>query len=466
MRINNVLSKIITFINILLLLLIVYNLFYFIKYPYLATDSGFYLSVARDIYQGSQYFTEIASSYNPLAIIIIGLPYFFSDDPNTRLFLLVNFIVMIFSAKIFYNILKENFRNPKQINFLFTALFFLGYLIFEGKYVLLEPISVLFQLFAFYYYLRSKASQNLFCYLIVGFFISLSFFSKQFGLFIIIPILIDILITNKKWFKKCYVITIGFSIPIALLYMYYAYYGVSLEEYIMYILGKGIEFDKGIGTGSTIGIIDLLLSFTYFTLFNFYILLIPIAFFILREIRRKESFIFIFSALVSLSVLYFASYFHYYLYILPYFILLTAYVSQFLKKQSHSIAFTVSLLLSCSLLSVYSYLTNNKAKDNYNNQNESLIRLQNIIPEKSLVYIVDPSKAYYFLGKYNSINPSKIGYCFPNYFYTKTICDNLNKGNFIIVGPDRLNEYVKELKIYNLSEIIIENRKYTIIEVL
>lgn len=466
MKDNKIFTKAIFFFSCLIFILIVYNLYFFIKYPYLGTDSGFYLSVARDVYQGDQYFTEIASSYNPLSIIIIGIPFLFYDDPDGRMFLLVNIIIMIISTKILYNIFKENFKNTKQINVLFSLIFFLGYLVFDGRYILLEPSSVMFQLLAFYLYLKSKTSQKLFFLFFVGFFISLSFYSKQFGLFLLIPIFMDILIYKNKWFKKLTVLAMGFILPILILFVYYANYGVSTEKYLLYIIGKGIEFDKGIGTGSTIGIFDLFISMIYFILFNLYLLLIPIAFFKLKEIKNKDSFIFIFSAISSLLVLYFASYFHYFLYILPFFIILTAYVFQHIKAQRHKIIFIVSLFISSSLLFVYSFLSNQTSFDKYNNQKETLVELQKSIPEKSKVYIVDPSKAYYFLGQFNSINSKKIGYCFPNYFYSKTICENLTKDSFLILSSEKLNDYKEYLKNYSLTEVIIENKKYIIIKIL
>lgn len=466
MKDNKIFTKTIFFFSCLIFILVVYNLYFFIKYPYLGTDSGFYLSVARDVYQGAQYFTEIASSYNPLSIVIIGMPFLFYDDPDARMFLLVNIIIMIFSTKILYNILKENFKNTKQINILFSLIFFLGYLVFDGRYILLEPSSVMFQLLAFYLYLKSKTSQKLFFLFFVGFFISLSFYSKQFGLFLLIPIFMDILIYKNKWFIKLSVLTIGFILPILILFVYYANYGVSVGKYLLYILGKGIEFDKGIGTGSTIGMFDLFISMIYFILFNSYFLLIPIAFFKLKEIRKKDSFIYVFTALSSLVVLYFASYFHYFLYILPFFIILTAYVFQYIKTQRHNLIFIGSLIISISLLIVYSFLSNNKSFEKYNNQKETIVELQKIIPEKSKVYIVDPSKAYYFLGQFNSINSKKIGYCFPNYFYSKTICENLVKDSFVIISSEKLNEYKKYLKNYTLSEVIIENKKYAIIKII
>lgn len=146
--------------------------------------------------------------------------------------------------------------------------------------------------------------------------------------------------------------------------------------------------------------------------------------------------------------------------------MLTAYILQFLIEKKHKTLFLLSLLISCFLLSFYSYLINFSSKQKYINQKETLVELHKIIPKKSKVYIVDPSKAYYFLGNYNSINSKKIGYCFPNYFYSKTICENLEKDSYVIVSSEKLNEYLKELKKYSLSEVIIENKKYTIIKVL
>ncbi len=46
-------------------------------YPLISADSGYYLANARDLYNGNKYFIDIATAYNPLSIIVIGLPFLF-----------------------------------------------------------------------------------------------------------------------------------------------------------------------------------------------------------------------------------------------------------------------------------------------------------------------------------------------------------------------------------------------------
>ena len=68
----------------IVIVLIVFLSISYLSYPLLGSDSGFYLAYAREFYKGNIYFIDIATSYNPLAIVILGIPYLFSAHPDPR----------------------------------------------------------------------------------------------------------------------------------------------------------------------------------------------------------------------------------------------------------------------------------------------------------------------------------------------------------------------------------------------
>uniref|UniRef100_UPI003D7F1BB5 ArnT family glycosyltransferase n=1 Tax=Pedobacter sp. TaxID=1411316 RepID=UPI003D7F1BB5 len=160
------------------------QLFHLFYYPFVGTDAGFYLSVARELYQGKVYFIEIASSYNPLSIAYIGLPFLFSDQPDPRFFLAMNVVILVGCACLLRQIFEH--ISPKNASNGFLAiLFFCSSLYLSGIDITLEPLSLFFQLLALWAYLRFKSNRSLAYLFLTGFCLSLAFLAKQYGYFLL-----------------------------------------------------------------------------------------------------------------------------------------------------------------------------------------------------------------------------------------------------------------------------------------
>lgn len=71
-------SKIIklNYLSIFLGIALIISAVVFLVFPFVSYDSGYYLSMMREMYAGQLYFKEIASPYNPLAIVLMGLSFF------------------------------------------------------------------------------------------------------------------------------------------------------------------------------------------------------------------------------------------------------------------------------------------------------------------------------------------------------------------------------------------------------
>ncbi len=440
-------NKILGSFSVILLLCSVASIIAFFLFPFVSQDSGYFLSMMRDIHDGNIYFLDISSPYNPLAIWILGIPYYFIETPIFVYHLLINHIIMILSTILLFRILK-NFNLNKILTLFLSLTFFVMCLIYDGNFIMLEPISVLFQLVALQQYLIYRQTGNIQKLILCGLFVSLSFLSKQFGLFLLIPIGLDIVLRNNRLFKSLLFLGIGLAFPIILLIGYYAFYGMDLLQFVMSVLGKGQTFDVGTGTGMHTGfkvsnLFDCLLYMPF-------VYLIP---FFLTGKNFKDLIFYSTLALSSMTVFIFASYDHYFQYIFPYVIILFGFVMSTNQRFLTKPLFYILILVGVLRLSFKTVSTIKHQKEDYKIQQENLSRLNQAVPNGSQVYLNGISCAYYYLCNYKSINLEKIGYAFPGYFYLETILENTKNGSYLIVTEENLEGYRTKLSEFEKKSI-------------
>lgn len=435
----------------------------YLKYPIIGEDSGFYLSNAREFYNGKIYFQEIGISYNPLSIITFGIPFLFAENPDYSWHLFINIIIVVSSSIFFYKITKLISLN-KTYSLFFTSLFILLSLVLDGKYVMLEPVSVFFQLGALYYYLEFLKQADLKKIFLVGLFISFAFLSKQYGVFIALPIGLDILFRKNIKFLNIITLTIGFLIPLSLFYSYLFFNGTNMLEFIKDITGKGMVLDIGNGTGIGTNFFTYPLDFIYLIIFNLYVFIIPIIFIKLYKQLDTKISLFVTIAITSLSVLFFANYWHYYQYIIPYWLLLFAFIFQKIVKKRNKFLIFLVFTISIIFIGLYSIVSFNGKIKAIDSQRKITNTITKLIPSKSEVYLDGLSPLYYYTCDFRSINLKKIGYTFPGYFFPKTILNNLKPNAFLLVSKKRLNSYKNIINNHTLTKIIIEDKEYFIIK--
>ncbi len=445
----------------LVIVLIVFLSIGYFSYPLLGPDSGFYLATARELYSGKVYFVDIAIAYNPIAIVILGLPFLFSDSPDPRLSLVINMLVIWASSYVLYTILQK-INSNRSSNLFYSLFFVLGCLLLDGSHLMLEPISVFFQLIGLHFYLNTKNSEKNNYLIFAGIAFALSFLSKQYGLFILAPIGIDILLNKKSILKKIMLIGLGFLIPIALFYSYLANNGVGFSDFIKHILGIGTQIEIGNGTGINYNLITYCFGFALFIIYNLYVLLIPSLLFKIRKQLDVKNALFLTILPFSLLVLVSASYAHYFLYVLPY--ALIAFV--FLMHQTNTthpfkkITFLLSLFFMICVCAI-SYTGKQEKIDV---QKSTYERLAAAIPKKSKVYLDGISPAFYYLCDFQSIQLNKFGFTFPGYFYQKTIVDAMETNSYLVVSEGAFPSYRSLVEGYNIKRIIINRELFYIIK--
>ncbi len=456
-------QKYFLFLSLILFFVVVIIVSYLLIYPTINSDSGYYLSVAKEVYSGKIYFKEIATNYNPLAILLIGIPNLFINEPDIRINLIINLIFILGSTFMFYKIISK-IKNSK-IEILFYVLFFLlGTLNLEARSIILEPVSVFFQITSFYLYLEFKSNLNLFYLFISGIFVSLSFLSKQYGLFILAPILIDLIINQDKILKKIILFSFGIFVPIFVFFIYLSIQEVTLIQFIKHIFGVGTNLDIGSGTGLYYNLTVFSICFAVFSLANLYLLIVPFFIFKIKKNDIRFFLIFVLSFIFSLLVLAKASFYHYFQYIIPY--SLIAYVYLELNYGSNFTKLLKNIFFTLSICFVsYTNLKNlNSSEKTYKAQNETATQINIFIPKNKQVFLHGLSQEYYILCNFNSINSSKIGYGFPEYFFIKTIVKNTQKDSYIIVSDNLFKNYSGFINQFSVKKIILNKNNYFILK--
>ncbi len=447
---------------ILVLLVIVFLSVSYLSYPLVGPDSGYYLATAREFYNGNVYFIDIATAYNPLAIIILGIPFLFSSHPDPRCSLIINMFIIWLSAFVLYFILQK-IKDSKKENIFFALFFVLGSLLLDGSYLMLEPISVFFQLGGLLFYLINRESNAPKYLLFAGVAFALSFLSKQYGMFILAPIGIDILVNKNQIAKKTMLLSIGFLLPILVFYSYLSNNGAGFLEFINYIFGKGIHLDKGNGTGINYNLTTYLIGFGVFVFYNLYVLFIPVLFFKNRKTFDYKNVLFISILPFSLLVLLSASYAHYFQYVLPYALIAFAYLCYTFVTPINKYK-EVVFLISILIMGVISAISYTRKQDKINLQEESIKQLSAVIPTQSEVYLDGISPAFYYLCDYKSIQLNKIGFTFPGYFYPKTIVQNMRKNSFLVVSKEAYLSYRSQVGSFSKKEITVNNQTFFVLK--
>ncbi len=444
-------NRILGSFSVLLLICCAASIVAFFWFPFVSQDSGYYLSTMRDMHQGNIYFKDIAAPYNPLAIGILSLPYFFMTITEFSYHLFINLLILGVCSLVLCKILQR-FNLNKWLNLFLSLSFFMICILYDGNHIMLEPVSLLFQLLALEYYLKFRKKQHFSAILKCGIFLGLSFLAKQYGLFLLLPIGLDILLNTTGKLKNLAVLASGILLPVALLYLYYAWNDTPLTQFINYVLGKGQPFDQGTGTGIHI-------KFKLSHLFDcfFYIPFVYAIPFLIKKFNYRELFFYTVMALSSLSIFFFGSYDHYFQYIFAYFIILFAFVASTSQKFTSSIIFYVILSVGVIKICSKTVSTIKHQKIDYEVQQENFVHLKNIVPIGSTVYLHGISCAYYYLGEYHSINLKKIGYAFPGYFYPETIINNMDKNSFLIVSHNYLDDYLGKTEGFQMETIKFQN---------
>jgi hypothetical protein len=288
--------------------------FYAVLFNYIDSDSSYYLSIVERLNDGLQLYKDINTVYAPFYFyFLLSLKRIFDIGINYEFFLTVHFLIQFISAYVVYRI-SIIIINRKDYSFYAAYFFIISSHWNFGNNVLLETPSLLFGLVSILILIRKPKS--IASYLIAGTLASLSFLTKQYGL-VFFGLLFFLTLFDEEKMKHILYMFSGFAIPIIICYMIWG------DRFNVVFTGNNYGLNGSIWDNLSqmvLGIYDFIVK--VFPVLVPVILIIP---FIIKHMTKCEkqyiAFL-IFGLLGFMLQFYFEIFPHYYLYMIPFAILL------------------------------------------------------------------------------------------------------------------------------------------------
>jgi len=400
-------------------------------------DGGFYLAIARNLWEDGVNYYDFASSYNPLGIMLLGIPNLFFENP-IQLNYILYFFFIILDAILFYKICML-YRDNNIQSILFSSIFLLYTLILDGHLIILEPLQLFFIFLAIIQLHKKK-------YISLGILFFLAFLTKQYSLALALPIAFFIFQNNATILKKTFHLFLVISMAFITSTIFYFLFARQTDfmYFINRLLGHVPQMtdllsnQNGTGEGYSLSV---------FAKTSLKVLIYcPLLFLPIFSIQRNKSNAFLILSFLSFSsVLIFASYFHYFILLLPWSLIL---LHQNIEVEKLKYRWALSIVILAPTLFMLAKTVRSKSIIATQEKEISFHLLSNI-PKNSNVFIANSKMTQYALCDFNSIDNYKIGYTFPNVIKKDGVLGALKTGSYLIADEEFLSKQEKE----NFNEI-------------
>lgn len=447
-------SSVLSVILIIIVAGVLIEYIYALFYATIDSDAGYCLSLARDITNNKILYKDVVLHYTPLIIYLFSLIKILSASfYNYTLILLFQFIVIVFDSILVYKI-SSFFTNKKLLRYYGVVATLLLFFRYDGIFLELEPFVVFFSLISIYLVLKAKDKKLYF--ILAGITCGLSFFSKQFGIIIFIPLSIFILIFAgdlKKSIGKLFYLAIGGVIPLSLFLLYYnVIYDIKILRLFDILTGEGVErFSEN-------HYFHTMRNFIFYN--GLFLIFIPVyvAFSKAKNLKYPVLFILLF---LTFSVIFLlGTWDHFKQLLIPYVVLMGLFIFDKSKEFPALSNFFKLLIFSCFLFIVVSnikYFTNNYRTWERQKQYQIAYELLSYIPEHSKVLCLN-KQAYIYLCNYQSVDPKFSGYPFIRDWDESRVHALLKKTKnliyykeFVYKKPGYLKELLNEFGFVNTN---------------
>ncbi|HIN40467.1 MAG TPA: hypothetical protein EYM84_09365, partial [Flavobacteriales bacterium] len=431
-------------VNVLLTLVIAYLYSRILYHGNVNEDGGFYLANMERIYEGFIPIKELQIGYPPVVFYLMGLiKLCFSGDAPYAAYSSLALLFQIGSGFVLFRMLSSILNHNGYSYFCVLVMLFSMYY-YQGHSLFLEPFVVFFSLCALYLTLGNGALKA--HYFWAGIFTGLSFLSKQYGIAVGLPMLVCVyyqyLGEIKKTVQPLLLILLGFSLTIALcFFLFYFNYEITLPEFY-YELKSNTSY----GTQSIFAAFQGFAS--YIVHGAPFLLLVPVLFF-----AEPNSRSFILTTLTGflafLAPTYFVQYGHYYMLIIPFSILFSAFLltADFPNTKLKRLVFvltTLSLLyIPARAIKAHFWVDANSDRQG---QKRIAYEINQHIPEKSRVFLIgDP--AYFYLCNFYPPQINKMSYGYPDNFEYAFLESVIEDAPYAITSVRRVSWMQKKLGV-------------------
>lgn len=372
--------------------ILIFLVFLSVVFTSISADAPYYLAVSRDISRGLVPYKEINNIYTPLMMYLNSLIWMIFKNPDYEYFLLFQYFIILCSSVMIFKLSRK--KAIGKIPSIFLSLFFaITVLSSDGTYINLEVYILLFTLISFWLLFEKR-------FFWCGFFLSLGFFFKQYGIFNFFPFLLLIIIGQPFERKQLLLFFFGALVPVAVFLSYFiAFEGVSIEALIHQLTGGGY------------GQRNMSAEKTFFGFIAgakvFILLIISLLFLRIPLIKNKVNIILALGILINLIPIIIQNYQHYYILTYPYiFMLMLRHADNFDKK------FFLASNTALILISGFLFLRIFRYKDNFAEQQKIAEMAKQKYPVGSKVFLMGEIRYLYLLNDYQNPVLSEVGYSY------------------------------------------------------
>lgn len=377
-------------------------------------DSAYFLCSAQLVANGMTPYVDFAFGYAPLWLYIAAaLKLLFRIPDGSYVFYLVlHYLFVIGSAFFLYKVLLE-WKIDKNKALIGIGLYLIMSYWLQGNLVLLEAPSIFFGLWSTLLVLRAKRTPM---YLLAGLICACSFLCKQYGLgFLFLNLYLIILMKRGAW-QESVLFVAGYSVLIVLCFIYWkdSFIPVIFSEY-----GTKSAVERGLDVSFTTKTKAIAKRLGYFAVWVCPATIVSL-FSIPTAYRQRHllRMIYCYCGIIGFALqFYFAGDLHYFLYMVPFGILLmmewlSIGEKSWLQKFKQvivvwTIVFSLYKTYKCRVYKWYVQM--NVRQYQYDIAND--MRL--IIPPKTCLYVVDNDMQYlYFVLQVLPPNLSTISFAF------------------------------------------------------
>lgn len=315
--------------KLLLLLLLAFSGFLLVAYllaafrSYVNADAGYYLGVTELIHQGYVPYRDFRLGYTPLLFYTMQIPRAIMGTYPVYLgYMLFLYVFVFLDAFLLALIVRKLTYSIKQA--WLSGLFFLViYYYLEGTFFVLEAFSLCFGLISILMIIDNK--QTFGRIVLSGAFVALAFLAKQYGVLFAGVIGILLLFSKVEWKKRILnsiYATLGFCAVMALFVVLFRISGFGFDELINALSGSG--YGRKAGSAYFEGVLKSLRLFPY-------LMFVPCLFIGKMDKERALIIACLTGILLASLQFYFNVFPHYFIYLLPFVLILNVLIWKQLK---------------------------------------------------------------------------------------------------------------------------------------
>lgn len=394
--------------KLLFVVLLVFSVFLFLAFLLSAfrslvnADAGYYLGVTELIHQGYVPYRDFSLGYTPLFFYVLQLPRMLMGAyPDYVGYMLFLYLFSVLDALLLSSLIKR-ISNSQILAWLSAVVFLVLYLYLDGAYFILETFSLFCGLVSMT--LLVGRDKSFWRCVFSGVFSAFAFLSKQYGLLFAGFIGVLLLLSNEEGWKSrllsCFYAFIGFCAILILFASLFALSGLGMNDLLSALSGSSYG-------GQSLGMYGdgVIKTFRLFP----YLLFVPCVFW---GIGKKEKNL-LWACCVGLFLasiqFYFNVFPHYYIFMLPFVLVLNAIIWKRLKHKVETPALFLLyfgfLFTSCAIpmQNVYKDTKSLVKHDIRAAQKETTIQLRRTVTEHEL----DSALCYWNKIQYYGLCPIK-----------------------------------------------------------